>query len=106
MSLSSFIAPRRHCLPVVALCVLMASCGTGIEVTEHVTDKDVRRVMEQSANRQPDVTLEAYVDSLPDWKQGKRFWVADDRVTQMLAETVAMTRIPCTWRAHVLIPMV
>lgn len=87
MSLSSFIAPRRHCLPVVALCMLMASCGTGIEVTERVTDKDVRRVIEQSANHQPVVTIDAYVDSVPNWRQGKRFWVADDQVRLLFARS-------------------
>ena len=48
----------------MVLCLLVSACGTGIEVTEHVTDKDVRRVMGQIDTRQPAVTLEAYVDSL------------------------------------------
>jgi hypothetical protein len=58
----------------------MASCGTGIEVTEHVTDKDVRKVIGQVDSRQSVVTLEAFTDSLPSWKIGKRFWVADNQV--------------------------
>ena len=77
----------RDIAVAVAACLMLAACGTGIEVTEHVTDKDVRRVMDQIDSRQPGVTLEAYIDSLTAWKIGKRFWVADDRVTQMLAET-------------------
>ena len=62
----------RDILPSLAVsamfCLLLASCGTGIEVTEHVTDKDVQRVMDQIGTRQPVVTLEAYIDSLPAWK--------------------------------------
>jgi len=67
------------------VCLLVMSCGTGIEMTEHVTNKDVQRVIEQVDSRQATVTLEAYQDSLPAWKQGKRFWVADNQVTQLFA---------------------
>lgn len=77
----------RHAVMGGTLCVLMAACGTGIELTEHVTDKDVRKVIERVDSKQPTVTLDAYRDSLPAWKPGKRFWVADDKVTQMLAES-------------------
>ena len=75
-----------YCHAVVgsALCVLVTACGTGIEMTEHVTDKDVRKVIEQVDGKQAAVTLEAYTDSLAAWKTGKRFWVADDQVKQML----------------------
>lgn len=62
------------------VCLVMVSCGTGIEVTEHVTDKDVRKVIGQVDSRQSVVTLEAFTDSLPSWKIGKRFWVADNQV--------------------------
>lgn len=73
-----------HAVVGIALCILMAACGTGIEMTEHVTDKDVRKVLEQADSKQASVTLEAYTDSLAAWKTGKRFWVADDQVKQML----------------------
>lgn len=66
------------------LVMLLASCGTGIEMTGHVTEKDVRRVMEDAENHQTVVTLEPYVDSLAAWQAGKRFWVADDQIRQML----------------------
>jgi hypothetical protein len=32
---------------------------------------------------QNSVSLDAYQDSLPAWKQGKRFWVTDNQVTQL-----------------------
>lgn len=67
------------------LCALFSACGTGIEVTEHVTDKDVRKVVDQYESRQTTVTLDPYVDSLANWPKGKRFWVADDRVKQLFA---------------------
>ena len=81
---------------------MLAACGTGIEVTEHVTDKDVQRVMDQIGPRQPAVTLEAYIDSLPAWEIGKRFWVADDRVTQMLADTYDYDKDTLHLAGHVL----
>ena len=69
----------------ILLCVVMAACGTGIEVTEHVTEKDVRKVIEQSSRQPMAVTLDPYQDSLPAWRPGKRFWVADDQVKQLFA---------------------
>ena len=71
----------------LALCVATVACGTGIEVTERVTDKDVRRVIEQTDAHQQPVTLSAYVDSVPAWRQGKRFWVADNQVRQLFARS-------------------
>lgn len=76
---------RCHWALAGTLCLLVLSCGTGIEVTEHVTNKDVQRVIEQVDSRQTPVTLDAYRDSLPAWKQGKRFWVTDNQVTQLFA---------------------
>lgn len=69
----------------VFFCLLLSACGTGIEVTEHVTDKDVQRVLNKETGQQPVASIEFYQDSLPAWKVGKRFWVADDKVTQLLA---------------------
>ena len=86
-----------------ALAALLSACGTGIEVTEHVTDKDVQRVLDKEFGNLLDVTLEAYRDSLPAWKQGKRFWVADDRVTQMLAETSYYDKDTLRLSGHTLI---
>lgn len=79
------VSCQAHALACFVLCFLVSACGTGIEVTEHVTDKDVRRVMDQIDSRQAPVTLDNYIDSLPAWKDGKRFWVADDKITQLLA---------------------
>ena len=68
----------------VVWCLLLLSCGTGIETGRQITDKDVRRVLEHAGNESLTPTLEAYIDSLPAWKQGKRFWVTDDKVREML----------------------
>lgn len=75
---------------VVACCVialLVMSCGTGIEMSRRVTDKEVKRVIEQADNRQPSLTLDVYKDSLPVWQPGKRFWVADNQVRLLFAHT-------------------
>ena len=69
------------------LCAVMAACGTGIEVTEHVGDKDVKKVLEQTASNQSQVTLDAYVDSVPAWRQGKLFRVADNQARLLFARS-------------------
>ncbi len=86
----------------IVLGLIALACGTGIEVTEHVTDKDVRRVMDQTDTRQPPITLDVYTDSLQAWKIGKRFWVADDKVTQMLAVTAGYDNDTLHLAGHVL----
>ena len=73
------------CSIVVAL--MTVSCGTGIEVTERVTEKDVMKVINQVDNRPQLRTLDAFVDSVPAWKVGKRFWVADNQVRLLFAHS-------------------
>lgn len=65
--------------------LLAVSCGTGIEVTEHVTDKDVRKAIGQMENHQRVITLDSFTDSVPAWRSGKRFWVADNQVRQLFS---------------------
>ena len=89
-------------LGCVLAALMLSACGTGIEVTKHVTDKDVQRVLDKGADQQPVVTIEAYQDSLPAWKRGKRFWVADDKVTQMLAFTDAYDNDTLHLARHIL----
>ena len=91
-------------LAVMALlmCAMMVGCGTGIEVTGHVTDKDVRKVIDQSPNREMTVTLQPYLDSLPAWQQGKRFWVTDDRVKQLFAYSAEYDKDSLRLAGHVL----
>ena len=90
-------------LAALALVLLASACGTGIEVREHVTDKDVRRVLEQVDAHEPVVTLEAYVDSFAAWKEGKRFWVADDKVAQMLAVSTVYDKDTLHLAGHTLV---
>ncbi len=82
--MSSWLPHIFYCRVAVSLVLALSvsSCGTGIEVTEHVTDKDVHKVMDKNnhVHIQP-VTLEAYADSVPAWRPGqKRFWVTDNQV--------------------------
>ena len=91
-----------HAIICIVLGLIASACGTGIEVTEHVTDKDVRRVMDQIDTRQPPITLDVYTDSLQAWKIGKRFWVADDKVTQMLAVTYGYDNDTLHLAGHIL----
>lgn len=89
-------------LGCVLAALMLSACGTGIEVTKHVTDKDVQRVLDKGADQQPVVTIETYQDSLPAWKRGKRFWVADDKVNQILAYTVAYDKDTLHLAGHIL----
>ncbi len=78
------------------------SCGTGIEMSRRVTDKEVQRILDKGAGNEAVVTLEAYRDSFPAWEPGKRFWVADDRVTEMLAVTYGYDKDTLHLAGHVL----
>ncbi|MBQ6078856.1 MAG: hypothetical protein IJK93_01135 [Muribaculaceae bacterium] len=71
-------------IAAVLLSLLAVACGTGIEVTDHVTDKDVQRVLEQGEIKQQSISLTPYDDSLSVWRVGKRFWVADNRVRELM----------------------
>ena len=84
------------------VCLSLSSCGTGIEVTDHVSDKDVQRVLNKDSGLQPAVSIDTYVDSMPAWKNGKHFWVADDKVTQILAYTDAYDKDTLHLAGHVL----
>lgn len=82
------ISGRVRCAAVLAACCLaLLSCGTGIEITERVTDKDVNRVIDEVNSRQAPVTVDAYVDSLPAWQPGKRFWVADNQIRLLFSHS-------------------
>ena len=73
-----------HALITLAMTAMfLSSCGTGIEVTDPVTDKDVQRMVGKGEKTETTFTLTTYVDSMAGWNQEKRFWVADDRVKQM-----------------------
>lgn len=88
-SMACHIIAKRGRFVWLAIVALMASCGTGIEVTEHVTDKDVKRVITQIDNEGPQATIDAFSDSLPAWGIGKkRFWVADNQVRMLLESDV------------------
>ena len=70
-------------LTVAACCLLYTSCGTGIEVTDPVTEKDVKKAIADDDKNlsSKEATLIAYADSVPAWRVGeKRFWVADNQV--------------------------
>jgi len=76
---------ERILLSVISV-MLMVSCGTGIEVTEHVSDKEVKRVITRYEQQRPKATLETFIDSVPAWVEGKkRFWVADSQVRLLLS---------------------
>lgn len=65
---------------VVAIAVVMlAGCFTGVETTQKITDRDVQRAMQEMNRGKHETSLTHFVDSLPNWSEGKGFWVVDDR---------------------------
>ncbi|WP_407405520.1 hypothetical protein [Sodaliphilus sp.] len=69
-----------YCILCMATMLLVSSCFTGVENTPKITDKDVSRTINELERRQPTMTLTTYRDSLPSWREGKRFYVTDDNV--------------------------
>jgi len=77
---------KKICWTLVTA-VALTSCGTGIENTEHVTDKDVLKVMQEVDSHRTPSTLIAHRDSLPAWQQGKQFVVTDNQVRLLFAHS-------------------
>ncbi len=63
-----------------ALALAAVGCGTGIETTTTVTDKDVKRVEEHYASASVQSSLKIASSAVAEWKAGKRFYVANDRI--------------------------
>ena len=61
---------------MISLLVSMAGCMfTGVESTQRVSEKEVQRTMGELERRQPTMTLQPFLDSVPAWQQGKQFFV-------------------------------
>lgn len=69
----------RYIASVVAMLALVG-CGTGIESTAPVTDKEVKRVEDYYAESSVQSTLKISSDSVSSWRKGKPFYVTNDRV--------------------------
>lgn len=64
------------CLPL-----LLTGCFTGVESTQRITEKDVKKVYEISPDSpMPDI-LAPYRDSIQAWQEGKKFLVTDPNVS-------------------------
>ena len=59
----------------------LTGCGTGIETTDKVTDKDVKKVEDYYAATSVQSSLKIEFDSVASWKQGKQFYVTNDRIS-------------------------
>ena len=58
---------------------LLQGCFTGIESTKMITEKDVKRALEEMDRGKKHVGISPFADSLPAWRDGKPFWVVDSR---------------------------
>ncbi|MDO4511982.1 MAG: hypothetical protein Q4B68_09215 [Bacteroidales bacterium] len=62
------------------LLLALSACGTGIETTDKVTDRDVKKVEDYYAAASVQSSLHIEFDSVASWKPGKRFFVTSDRI--------------------------
>lgn len=70
----------------------MAGCMfTGVESTQRVSEKEVRRTMGELERRQPTMTLQPFLDSVPAWQQGKQFFVTDNQLRLVMFTTAPDT---------------
>lgn len=63
-----------------AFILVLTGCGTGIETTTKVTDKDVKKVEDYYSSVSVQSSLNVAFDSVASWKHGKRFYVTNDRI--------------------------
>ena len=73
---------------LVAVSMLYTSCFTGVESTQTITEKDVRRAVEQFENSNHVSSINVSADSLPLWKENKGFWVVDNQVRYLFSPSV------------------
>lgn len=72
---------------VWALLLTLTGCGTGIETTTKVTDKDVKKVEDYYAALSVQSSLQIPTDSVASWKEGKRFYVTDNKIALIFSNT-------------------
>ena len=78
--------PAVSLILLITLPLMLVSCFTGVEGTKKVSDKDVSKAISRSQTtmKKQDL-LVAYKDSVPAWRQGKRFYVTDSQVKLIFA---------------------
>lgn len=64
---------------------LLQGCFTGIESTKMITEKDVKRALEEMDRGKKHVGFSPFTDSLPAWRDGKPFWVVDRQARLIFA---------------------
>ena len=64
---------------IAVIAAVASSCGTGIEDTTKVSEKDVKKVVNQYAANSVQSTLKFASDSVANWHAGKRFYVSDNQ---------------------------
>ena len=65
----------------ILLLLALASCGTGIESTTAVSEKQARKELAQYKGPKAVPSLRLEPDSVAHWKAGKQFYVTDDQVS-------------------------
>lgn len=66
-------------LLLTGMMFLLAGCFTGVEGTKKITERDVRRAIEQMDNNGRESSLKVVDDSLLAWHEGKGFWCVDNQ---------------------------
>ncbi len=82
---------------ILLLTLVATGCGTGIESTKAVSEKDVKKALAQrNEGKKPTPSLTLRPDSVALWQAGKLFYVTDDQARLIFAHSNAY----CTDSLH------
>lgn len=71
---------------LTASSALLTGCFTGVESTKVISDKDVRRLVDNESQEEIEAnSLAIPVDSFANWRKGKCFYVCDDNASLIFA---------------------
>lgn len=81
---------RIAVLTILACCLSLTSCFTGIESTPRITDKDVRRNI-PSVDKEADFALTLTPPPPSQWRDGRRFLVTDSKLSLLFEKEPELT---------------
>lgn len=89
-------------LSYILLLLALVSCGTGIESTTAVSEKQARKELAQYKGPKAVPSLRLEPDSVAHWKAGKQFYVTDDQVRLIFTHSDAYNPDTLHLGGHVL----
>ena len=75
-------------LLVVSSTLVLHGCFTGVESTQKITEKDVKRAIEQLETGSREESIHVSPDSLLAWHDGKGFWCVDNQARLIFSPSI------------------